>query len=145
MKVAVEYESITLRNSRSGGQFGSWSSENSFSVTRALAIDSDDCLFNSETFEVPDVKLGDLVHVVYMIYSSGDSFGHGYGYGSIFEVFSDIDEAYRLVEEINNHSNDFEIKFKCKNGEEKRYYNSGSGYFSSVTRVDVSTHKIEKT
>lgn len=144
MKIAVKYDTTSIRSSREGGQFGSWSSENLFEVTGAVEVKTEEYLYNTETLEVPDVKVGDLVHVVYMIYSSGDSFGHGAGYGSILDAFSDINEAYRLVEEVNKQHREFEIKFKCKNGEEKQYYNSGSGYFSSVTRVDISTQLIEK-
>lgn len=144
MKIAVKYDTATIRSSREGGQFGSWSSENHFEVTGVKELIVEEYPYNTETLEVPDAKVGDLVHVVYMIYSSGDSFGHGYGYGNIIDAFSDIDEAYRLVEEFNKQNREYQIKFKCENGEEKQYYNSGSGYFSSVTRVDISTHRIEK-
>ena len=92
--------------SRSGSYHGgskwdySWSAHNDYNYHNAsIAKEGSYCdvsLFPGED----TVAAGDTVHVVYVSYSSGDSFGNESGLNEYIWAFSDIDRAKRLCDAI---------------------------------------------
>ena len=82
MRICVTYDELCTDSYHSGEQYGDWSESYSSSVTGAYRIgDDENAPYDSETFIVPDDATE--VFVVYMIYSTGDSFGHSDGQISI--------------------------------------------------------------
>lgn len=92
-----------------------------------------------ETFETDfDVKAGDIVFPVYVVYSSGDSFslleGH---YFEMMEIFKTPEEAYEFEKFLNGVTGEYSVKYK-----EKTYHIPWYGYFDSLDRISVETCMI---
>lgn len=76
----------------------SWSEDHSYEYSGAHIVTKghDVSLFPGETIVEP----GDDIHVVYVSYGSGDSFGHESGRRTHLWAFSDRKRAYRLAEAL---------------------------------------------
>lgn len=102
----------------------------------------------SETFEIPDEWAGNPLYVVWLVYSTGDSFGHdegNYAEGiGIFNNKEDADEAKRLIEEDNRKGFEYgnnKNHVVLPNGH-RIYTGSWKGYFESLDYCNVETCRI---
>lgn len=97
------------------------------------------------TFEVEDVNAGDTVHIVYVEYDTGDTFGRDSGQVIILDVFRDFTKAQDLVNRIYGDSKsnrefsfDNDGNYIEVNG--KSYYTgTWKGYFESFTSCNIET------
>lgn len=90
-----------------------------------------------ESFETDfDVKAGDLVFPVYVVYSSGDSFSRRDGYRfEMMEIFKTAEEAYEFERFLNFvNGEDYSVEYKGK-----KYHIPWFGYFESLDYVSVET------
>ena len=86
-----------------------------------------------------EAEAGTPVHVLWMTYSNGDSFGHGSGYGEILWVFEDADVARHALKAWQDNSEQYSITIKDETGRDIMLSNPGSGYFESVDSLQVDT------
>jgi hypothetical protein len=141
MRICVEYSEYCDHRSHSGEQFGDWRESYSSSVTDAYRIGDDDKTpYESETFIVPDDATE--VFVVYMIYSTGDSFGHADGKISIIHCTSNEEAADKLAKTITENADEFTIKFTDDFDREISLYNPGAGYFEHIDHVGVERYAV---
>jgi len=82
--------------------------------------------------EVSDLSSGDdipsVLHIVYVRYSTGSTFGHSEGRGSIVAAFSTSEAAIKVRDKI------IEGTYKGRYG-----YNEWEGYFESLESVHIET------
>lgn len=92
-KLFASYSSRTVSSHRSADAYGDWSERIEFTVGEVSLTEPVN--YNRDYFTVSfDAVAGDKVHVLTMIYSTGDSFGRGDGYGEILWVFKDPKIAF---------------------------------------------------
>jgi hypothetical protein len=89
------------------------------------------------------VAAGDVVHVLYMIYTTGDSFGHESGLLDVLYVFSDEDLVKHATNEVRAQEREYTIEVEVEGGKTLTLYNLGSGDFDSVTLVDYESFTVE--
>lgn len=141
MKLYVDYSSNCYEHYTSPEQWGSWYSHSDPSIDGVHIRKS-----IGESFEVPfDVEVGDTVLVLYMVYSTGDSFGHSTGNLSIEWVFKDKQLAYdaynKLVEAEKAEKYHFMVALE--DGSEMTLYNPSHGYFEHMERIDLQSMRVE--
>lgn len=141
MRICVEYDEICTHSEREPEQYGSWSESYSSEVTRAYRIGDDDKTpYGSETFVIPDDSTD--AYVVYMIYSTGDSFGSSDGNIDIIHCTGNEEAADKLAKLITENSEEFTIKFTDDFGRDISIDNRGAGYFESISYVGVEKFSI---
>jgi hypothetical protein len=141
MRICVTYDETCYDAARSSERYGSWSESYSSSVTGAYRIgDDDEAPYESETFIVPDDTTA--VFVVYMIYSTGDSFGCADGKIDIIHCTKDEEAADRLAKLITENPDESTIKFTDDFGREISLYNNGAGYFESIDYVGIERYDV---
>lgn len=145
MKLFVQYRELCDESRHSGEEYGDWYQSYNFSV-EGVSLTSRD-RWNEETFEVDvDVKAGEPVFVLYMVYSTGDSFGRADGKGEVLWVFKDADtarEALRLWKEENDKRDpEYSVKFEDDSGRVVQLSNPGAGYFENVSYIDLETFLV---
>ena len=88
--------------------------------------------------DAPDnVKKGDIVHITYAVYSTGDSFG--YDNGNCLEVIGC--NKNKEIAESNKISAKAGV-FVTDDGEEVKFYVPWNGYFESLDYVDVYSGQV---
>lgn len=141
MRVCVTYDEFCTHSSRESGRWGSWSESYSSTVTDAYRVeDSDTVPYDSETFLIPDDATE--VFVVYMIYSTGDSFGRAEGKIDIMHCTASEEAADRLARQVTENPDEYSIKFTDDFGREISIYNRGAGYFESIDHIGVDRFSI---
>lgn len=141
MRICVTYDELCTHSHHSGEQYGDWSESYSSSVTGAHRIGDDaQAPYESETFLVPDDATE--VFVVYMIYDTGDSFGHADGKISIIHCTVSEEAADKLAETITEKHDEFTIKFTDDFDREISLYNPGAGYFERISYVGVERYDV---
>lgn len=141
MRICVEYSEYCEHSEREPEEYGSWSESYSSSVDSAYRIGEDEkAPYGSETFIVPDDATE--VFVVYMIYSTGDSFGHADGKIDIIHCTSSEEAADKLAKMITENSEEFTIKFTDDFGRDISIDNRGAGYFEHIDYVSVERFAI---
>jgi hypothetical protein len=91
-----------------------------------------------ETFEV-----GDIVHVAYVVYTSGDTFGYDGGYSHLLVATKDIEvamEAEKWAREVSGFGYCEESWAK---GMKTPPYPSWVGYFESIDAVRIFTGLVQ--
>lgn len=143
MELFVQYESICIDSYREDREYGDWSDTWSFDVKGVCASSRGrwaGLAYDEDKFNVGfEAKAGDAVHVLWMTYSTGDSFGHGDGYGEILWVFKDADVARQALNTWKEKSEEYSITIKDETGKKIQLSNPGSGYFESVNSLQVDT------
>jgi hypothetical protein len=125
MRVCVSYDENCV-HSHSDGETGEWSASYDSSIERVYILGEDEeAPYMSETFLLPDEA--ETVYVVYMIYSSGDSFGHEEGRISIIHCTADKIAARTIAKMIQENPNKFSFKFVDDFGRKVSLYNPGAG------------------
>lgn len=123
----VQYSRHVLNDHRENVEYGSWGRDEDFTVTGVSLSDSPyNQLIESVTVDV-DIAYADVVHVLWMTYSSGDSFGTARGIGEILWVFKDEEiawEAYRKWESDNDQQS---VEFQVDGGKTIKLNNPAWG------------------
>jgi hypothetical protein len=143
MEIFVQYESICTHSYREDRAYGDWSEEYDFDV-KGVSISSrgrwSGLAYDEDKMHVGfEVEAGTPVHVLWMTYGTGDSFGHGDGYGEILWVFKDANVANVALETWRKYGEQYSITIKDDNGREITLSNPGSGYFESINSLQVDT------
>ena len=145
MDLFVQYNEHCTDSYHSGEQWGEWRESYDFSVT-GVSLTSRD-RWNEETLGcLVDVKAGEPVFVLYMTYSTGDTFGRAEGKGEVIWVFKDAALAMK-AKEIWNKENDkrdpeFSIEFEVDGGTKVTQSNPAAGYFENLGHVGVETFLV---
>lgn len=144
MRIIVTEEEICTSRYHSGEQFGDWEEHYSYDVVSArVANDDAGNSYGEEGYMIPDGSTE--VHVIYMIYDTGDSFGSAYGRGAILGAFGNREVAEKALEEIekqaklDKYSIEVEDDFKRK----IKLSNPGAGYFESVNSINLRTFNLK--
>lgn len=139
----VKTETICVYSHKSEEEYGSWSQEYNFNVIHVSLEDSN--RYTTENFTIPgEINSGDEVFVLYMIYSSGDSFGSSSGNGEVLWVFTDKDIA-EAASKIWAASNEIDsVSFKIEDGSTVTLSNQSSGYFENISNVEISSFIVNK-
>jgi len=95
------------------------------------------------------VEIGDEVHVVYAVYSTGDSFGHDDGaYLEVLSFHKDLEVAKRNEASVNHgHRNNDEryvMTIEFDSGAKVERYCPWDGYFESLDYVRVESFRVER-
>lgn len=136
MNIYIEYSETRISSYRDDEQFGSWGEENDFSIVRATISKPDG--YEYETFELNEkIKKYDEIYVLYMTYSTGDSFGNSSGNGEILWVFSDKEIAETALAEWREHEEAQYVEFYISDGQKVRMGNPAYGYFEHVDTLDI--------
>jgi hypothetical protein len=138
MKIEVLTEELRTHYHREDVEWGSWSEQNDCSITGAKIADEDCWRF----IEVPDgiMEPGGTVYIPYIIYGTGDSFGHSYGNLCPLHVFKDVNLAQQAVNEVKKDRdswNESHFKMKDDAGKELEIYDPTSGYFECLEHADI--------
>lgn len=141
MRVTVEYDQYCTEDYHSGEQFGDWRTSYSCSVTGVRVLGEDEKSgYHGETFLLPDDAT--TAYVVYMIYSTGDSFGHSDGNIDILHCTASSEKAHELAKKITENSNEYTIKFTDDFDREVSIHNNGAGYFESIDYIEVESFDL---
>lgn len=145
MELFVQYQEDCTHSEREPVEYGSWSEEWDFRVLSVSMTSRG--RWDEEKFEVGfDIKAGEPVFVLYMTYSTGDTFGHANGRGEVLWVFKDADtarEALRLWKEENDKRDpEFSVKFEDDVGRVVQLSNPAAGYFENVGEIDLVTFLV---
>jgi hypothetical protein len=133
---SVKIDKLCVSSEREDVQWGSWRDEYENTAPRYI----------NRNEEYPDVVTslkfnpGDHVYMVWIEYSSGDSFGRShYGYTLVEGLFKDIDSAKELKEAIlkRKPDDDYSFKVKTSDGQQFKIYCNWEGYFDSLEAVNI--------
>ena len=144
MELYVEYESYCTDSYHSGEQYGDWHEHRDHRIEGVRL--SKPSYSGSEKFTVDyDVKPGDNVYVLVMVYGTGDSFGHSTGNVEILWVFKDIKVAREAERKINNLGEDaYSMKIKTDSGKTIQLSNPSAGYFESLEHLHIQVCEVQK-
>ena len=129
------------RSHREEEQFGSWEEihSNSFKgIDKSQSPDAN-CIH--------DIQVGEVAYVVWVEYSSGDSFGHSEGNYEIIAVLKDFNEAENLAKAIRAHedSEEYEFLWTSSDGQQVFYgFAPWSGYFEHISDIHVESAIVGK-
>lgn len=141
----VKMNSSCIHSHYEERQWGSWEETWTNSLEGVRLEDNVFCEKVPVDFEVAE---GDIVHVVWCEYSSGDSFGSGTrNRTEVIHIFKDKDlawDAYRILEGPDGEGYDnWTVKFKSDSGKEMSYHRPWLGYFDSLDSIYVEEAIIE--
>lgn len=106
-------------------------------------------------FDVDDAKVGDTFFLLYVVYSTGNSFGVEHGKYEYVMLFRKGDVARRNVDRIEEHYSvnahesvlepeRYVVKLEADDGSEFQIYAPWIGYFESMTYCDVVGLVVEE-
>lgn len=147
MKLYINTYNRCTQSQRSEEAYGEWYESYDFRIN---SVHLDRTSDYDEEFDVPfEVVEGDEVYILYMIYTSGDSFGYSDGNSEIIWVFKDKEVARKAEgvyidavesEEYNNSL----IEVVVDGGTTLKLSNPAWGYFENVSTIELETFKVEK-
>lgn len=147
MELFVQYENYCTHDYREPVEYGEWEEDWEFYPRGVVASSRGQwsgLAHSEEKFNVSfEAKPGDTLHVLYMIYSQGDSFGRGRGYNEIIWVFKDLDVARRAQKDILDKQEAFTISFTDDAGNKIEFSNPGAGYFEYVQRIEIESFELQ--
>lgn len=142
-QVYVRYNEENEHSYHSEEEYGEWSESNYFTVERVF-VDKPDHMVYTEQFNLPfEVNVGDKVFVLYIVYSTGDSFGNGTGYGEVQWVFKDPSIGLKAVKEWEK--NEGVVRFEIEVGSVIKLYNPAHGYFEDLESVELKTMIVQQS
>lgn len=126
-------------------EYGDWSEScsNSFDyISRTKEKDYPDVVSSL------DITIGDPCYVVWVEWSSGDSFGSGYRNNSdavaVFKTYEDADDLKNRIER-RSENDPYMIKYTAKDGQEIDIYAGGwTGYFETLESVNIEHVIMQK-
>ena len=141
--LVLEYTHVMTNSYYSDEKFGEWSESAEFHGIISASI----CRPRGFPDVVCNTKLksGDICHIVYVVYSQGDSFGMGDRTGLEFVyAFVEESEAKELVEHIEKtECSNYIHQFTTSSGQSIEYPAPWIGYFESIDEVGYSTVVIK--
>lgn len=138
MVLYVKTHSRCIYSFREPEEFSSWEEDNLFTVDDVTASQEDSWQTGYDVF--PDEN--GYVHVVYITYGEGDSFGHSSGNGDIVYVFQDralAEKAQRLLKEDRES---FSKDILLDNGDILKYGDPSTGYFECLESCEIRSFKV---
>jgi hypothetical protein len=149
MELYVQYSQICTNDYHSGEQYGDWSTSYDFAVHGVTHGDRsrwEGLAHQQELFNVQfDINIGDTVYVLWMTYSSGDSFGNADGMGEILWVFKDqaiATIAKNMWEQGATKDGAHSIRFGIDDGSLVELSNPACGYFEDCGSVELTPFVI---
>lgn len=134
---------------RSDEEYGEWSENNYIDYTYATISKND----YGEPIDW-EAKIGDVVFLVHVVYSSGDSFGHSTGNSEVIEVLRTVEEAEALAELIRENYEKYpDYSFEKDVSKNTNYIpykgrhistSTWKGYFESLQSVEVVALIVKK-
>jgi len=137
----VKYSHSIILEEHSTDPYGPWYVDYDFEVKSVHLFDPD--YPYEELGTVLDLKIGDPVYVLYMIYSSGDSFGSSSGNGEILWTFANHDAAMLALECIKEKDSEWNLEFLDDAGTIIKMSNPAAGYFENLNSVNIFTTKVQ--
>lgn len=138
-------------NSDEDGDF-SWSGVGHPDISPDGYVNQPDHAQGYEAFPVwsPEgIKSGDLVYVLWCVYSTGDSFGHSYGNSEILMVYKDPTMAKTALDiwlqaERDKPENDYmyAVLTPFTDTVSVKVSNPGAGYFEDLTDVRLDLVRV---
>ena len=125
-------------------QFGSW--YESYDNTFSHVSPSNGITDYPDVTSILQVKPGDKVFVVWLEYSSGDSFGHAdRKYIETPAIFNNHEDAENLKKLIEDKKEDLDwrnenanhVLYNSNDGQKLNFYASWTGYFDSLDNVYI--------
>lgn len=141
MFILVKSEEFITHSEHSDEEYGDWCTESEFNIgdvtvypeilrARKVYVDGDIYAINKK------YEKSLLVYVVYVTFSSGDSFGNSSGNGIVVWAFSDRKLAEDCLEEVNNCAGKDNYKFTIEDGnggfKQTKLSNPTTGYFEHM-------------
>lgn len=116
-------------------RYGSWTKESSWEIGR-IAEQVDDYPDVTTTLDLPK---NSTAFVVWVRWSSGDSFGHHKnGYAEVIGIFADYRVAQELQRAIETEKcEDYHFKATTSDGQTHSCCPSWIGYFDSLEAVEI--------
>ena len=139
--VYVQYREVCTSSFREDEEWGSWGEEYSFSVKGVSLTSNKDYDFHSED-KVPcltEVAVGQEVFVLWISYTTGDSFGSASGKGEVLWVFSDKKTATDARKEVYRQEKNLDIKLALEDGSVIKLSNPVQGYFERLDSVIIDS------
>lgn len=141
LRVVVSSEERCTDRYHSGERYGDWSESYDFSITGAKVVDENyETRYEEDGFRIPAGCT--QVYILYMTYSTGDTFGSASGKGEVLYAFGSREVAQAALDAVNENKNDFSIEFKDDFGREVKVYNPGAGYFEHIYNIDLEVKLI---
>lgn len=136
--VSIRYRNPASYYRREPVQFGSWEEGLYHELVRAYRTpDTDEPSFNVEKFNVSPAP-EPIVYVVWLTYTTGDSFGSSTGNLSICHCSSSLQKAEavkKLIKEANTE--EYYVEFQDDLGNPVKYANPMFGYFEHLETIDI--------
>ncbi len=120
-------------------QYGSWWTEYDFEEpTEAYSIPKPS--YRGVGYIGPELTPGDILYVLYVLYSSGDSFGNSNrGNYEVLCVNKDPDKAAANLDMVRRVKNHGSVDLQTDNGKTQSLYCGGwTGYFESVDQIELA-------
>lgn len=136
IKVKVQYYEYCTYSESGSGRWDDWSEEYDSGI-ESVTFDDGESSYNSDVFLLPEGSTE--AHVVYIIYNTGDSFGHANGKIDVIHCCASREDAEKLGEMISDNQDQYTFKFKDDFGRDISLDNAGAGYFECITGIYVET------
>jgi hypothetical protein len=139
----VEVNNPTRYHYREQKEWGRWKEHNTFEGCRVYVSDfsKDNASYRSSTDVDFEVTTGMIVYPVFVIYGTGDSFGHSTGNVQLVDVFDDAQKARGLEDAIRKATYE-NYKYTFEYAGKKYYAGSWTGYFERLEDVVVETEVV---
>lgn len=137
------YKQIQLSNYHSGEEYGDWSTEYEYNITGVYLSKPEHRDFD-ELGVTSKVEVGDTIYIVYMIFSSGDTFGTASGMGETIWAFTNLSAAIKCCQEINKNDSEYTIEFLDDEGQTIKFSNPAAGYFENMHSCEIYHGIVEK-
>lgn len=140
--IKAGYSNLCLDSYQSEKYYGEWWADYSFSVDSVSISDEKRYEGDSEKFNL-DVEVGDIVYVVYITYSDGDSFGRSTGKGEVVWMYKEKRKAEDCAESVEKFKGRYSINIETEDGQVVSWSNPCSDYFSQLEDVVVKEMIVE--
>lgn len=122
----------------SNERYGSWWADHDFTApTEAYSIPKSS--YRAFGYVGPELTPGDVLYVLYVLYSSGDSFGNSNrGNYEVLCINKDPSKAAQNLNVVRKVKNPESVQLQLDNGETQSLYCGGwTGYFESVDELEL--------
>lgn len=149
--IKLDQHSESTREASSDDSWDRGDTSTSWYVQGATMRENDRSSYYSAEYE-GDLKPGDIVHLLYVVYSTGDSFGHDHNAQFDFVgVYKnhDVAAANRAeLEKFSDRNFSYEdggnnAKLKTDDGQEYDYYVPWLGYFESLGYIEIHSCTLQ--
>lgn len=139
VQYGIVYEQTGGDYYHDGEQYGDWRSDAGHTEVKYITED-DKGSRHARTFNGITLTKGEMYFFVYVIYGSGDTFGHSSGNFESILILDKKEDAHELAKLIRSNYDDRskkdEYSFDFKGN--RIYAGSWKGYFESLSSVEVA-------